>query len=821
MKFIIFLCILCHSYVLGGSAAFQSWLNRIVHYETQETINNQEYFDIECLHQDYGKLEINRSCHTLTPLKIGSESFERGLGSHSNGQLRVTLHQPAKRFIAEVGIDNNANTQGCRGSVRFYIKDMEGNILGQTGICKGGQQAVHLEADIFGLKQFDIVIDDAGDGIRHDQTDIADAKIELEDGTMLYLDKTSWLDENKLPFTFVYGGEKSQDLLIRWDHRIEIEKRGDLTEYNHIWLEPGKGLKVVWVAKVFNDFQAFESKLFFENIGQENCRILENVNVLDQKLASSLKVYYSSGGRSGVPANGFVPQVWDGQDKMSIGGVEGLSSGKYLPFWLASKSEEGLFYGIGWTGQWNADFVPYQGGVAISAGMQHLCLELMPGEKISQPTVLMGSYSGDYFAGYNAVRSILYKEYTPTLGGERFFPPVSWNHWFTFTNNINKQNLSEQIKVVKDLGIEYFCVDAGWFMTDFWHVGDWRVNPHKFPDGLEPIAKVIKNNGMKMGLWFEPERVTEKAYDAFEHKEWLLPAADGQPYMYHGDTPINVWLLDLTIPAAQDWVVDMIGDYVTRLDLKWIRYDFNYKFIKTWLADSKDNSYRVGMKEIRYVEGLYNVLDKLIENHPDLVIEWCAGGGRRIDLETIRRSHTFWKSDLTGIADQTRPHLTGGNLFLPANYLNSNLRVLDSEYDYLGQFGGALGFNHDFRLDNVSQLKEAAKMIEKYKEIRPLLLENYYPLFKYSSDLNNWDGWQFHDSKENRGCLIAFRPQESPYVTAKVKFRRLEGNSVYRLKSTIGEVISEQTTGEELMNNFEIELKNPRSAILIEYHAVK
>jgi alpha-galactosidase len=646
------------------------------------------------------------------------------------------------------------------------------------------------------------------------------AKIKLENSGMFYLDEINWLNDEELPFTFTYDGQSSKELLEHWEHEVKKTENSNAIKYVHTWRDAKSGLQTIWNVDIFKDFQALDGKLSFENTGKKDSKVIEAVNVLCHNLAGDYEAHYSTGGSSGLPSDAFVPKTWKGKEKLSIGAANGLPSTAYLPFWLMSKPEQGFFYCIGWQGQWKADFESQENGIRISAGMENLYLSLKPGEKISQPTVLMGSYSGDYLAGHNAVRRILSEKYIPKLNGKKPLPPVSWNHWFTFSNNINDKNISEQITAVRDLGLEYFCVDAGWFMTDFWQVGDWRVNPAKFPNGLEPIAKVIKDNDMKMGLWFEPERVTEKAYDAFEHKEWLLP--NPAPNLYRDDfgTPIKVWLLDLTIPEAQQWAVDMIGDYVKRLELKWIRYDFNYWPKETWLVESKKKSERLGMKEIRYVEGLYSVLDRLLKNHPDMVIEWCAGGGRRIDFEMIRRSHTFWKSDLTGVADQTRPHLTGGNLFIPANYLNSNLQMLDSEYDYLGQFGGALGFNHDFRADDSGQLCKTIEMIKKFKEIRPLLLEDYYPLFKYSSDLNNWDGWQFHDPRNNKGCLIVFRPGESPYVKTKIKLRGLNANETYHLKSTIGATLSEKIIGRELMSNFEIELKQPRSAVLIEYNSV-
>ncbi len=798
----------------GSEADFNQWLNYIADFGNEDT-QQQTYFTLECAKQDYGTLQINRSCHTLTALCIGQTTYDRGLGSHANGHIKILLNKQAQKFTALVGVDNNSNTKGYLGTVRFFVKDDRGNVLAQTGICKAGDEAVELAADISGLVGFNIIIDDADDGIRYDQADIAMAKIEFNDGETAFLDGSNWLNNKEIPFCFKYDGRSSDELLKTCKHEVNKTNRTDGKRYVHVW-KHDSGLRVKWGLDICKNRKTLEANLVFENTGKAQSGIIENVQVLRLDLAGSYKVHYATGGSSGVPSKAFLPSLWDGKGKLTLSAQHGISSGKVLPLWIISKNNEGLFCGLGWTGQWQADFEARQDGIQISAGMEQMNLGLKPGEKITQPSVLIGYYSGDNFAGHNALRNIIYEKYTPNIGNDRPLPPVSWNHWFTFTNNINEQNLIDQVMASKNLGIEYFCVDAGWFMTPFWQVGDWRVNPEKFPNGLEPVAQAIKDNGMKMGLWFEPERVTDKNYEAFEHKEWLIPAVDGQPYSYHGN-PINVWILDLSIPDAQQWVIDLIGDYARRLELKWIRFDFNFKLINTWIAASKNMPDRRGLKEIRYVEGLYNILDKLLENHPDMIIEWCAGGGRRIDLETIRRSHTFWKSDLTGRADHTKPHLTGGNLFLPGNYLNSNLNVLESEYDYLGQFAGALGFNHDFRKEGLRQIDLTVEMIKKYKQIRHLLLKDYYPLFDYTTDLTKWDGWQFNDSRAGKGILIVLRPEESPYVKSIIKLRGLDPDKSYQLNSTIGPEFSETLLGKNLSDGMELELQRPRSAMLVEY----
>ena len=135
--------------------------------------------------------------------------------------------------------------------------------------------------------------------------------------------------------------------------------------------------------------------------------------------------------------------------------------------------------------------------------------------------------------------------------------------------------------------------------------------------------------------------------------------------------------------------------------MRWIRWDFNTSPLDVW--NSMDAPDQKGLAQIRHIMGLYSVLDRLMASCPDLLIEGCASGGRRIDLETVKRSHTFWKSDDTGDIPSMRFHETGGNTFLPGVLLNTNvLPVSGSElpFDIASIFGGPLGFPMQLAADD-------------------------------------------------------------------------------------------------------------------------
>lgn len=633
-----------------------------------------------------------------------------------------------------------------------------------------------------------------------------------------------------LPFSFEYGEHSSDDLLPSWKRSTTTEPAGIDVKQTVTWEDPETGLRVEWAVHQYGDRDAAELSLYFENRGTQPSALLRKIRPYRVSYTSPMEVIYCTGGVGGwwlppvtqpIPPN-FQPtttRISPETAPLRIEAMDGWSSNHHLPFWLVMTPEgEGFYYGLGWTGQWVADFVSApMGGVIAEAGMEHLNLRLHPGERISQPTLLVGHFSGGRWKGHNALRRTLSERYVPLLDGKKVLPPVSWNHYFGVGgNDIDEKKMVKAAGDMNGIGFEYFCQDAGWYNVDFWQSGDWRPNPSKFPNGLEPVARAVNLNGMKMGLWFDPERVTDAAYEAFPRKDLLVPARrGGEPALENG---IHVWLVDLSRPEACDWVFETIGGYVKKLPLGWIRWDFNYPPLEMWIHSHDSEPERLGIKEIRYIEGLYSVLDRLNHEFPGLLVEWCAGGGRRIDLETLRRTHTQWKSDITGDGEITRPQLTGGNLFLPGNTMNSNLIRLESEYDYLSQFGGPLGFSLDCGALKPEKREQVREMISLYKELRPFLCEDYYPLFgDYPSDPQLWDGWQFHSPKDESGFFLVFHPSQSSTQAAQIHLVGLSPDQKYRLKSSHPGEFPETSMGRDLLSGFSVKLDQPRTAVLVRY----
>jgi len=445
----------------------------------------------------------------------------------------------------------------------------------------------------------------------------------------------------------------------------------------------------------------------------------------------------------------------------------GRSSDLHLPLLMSLASQgsnsDGLFCGMEWSGGW---YMEHQGLVKpketeyslahesdqsqLTIGIKVNGIRLQPGEILNLPAVHIGFFSGGPRAGTLGLRKYLHKHVSAKYHEKPMIPIVSYDHWFGIDNELNETLMREQAKRATELGVETFVVDASWFAGDFpYGAGNWeQVDEQKFPFGLEPLANYVRELGMGFGLWFEPERACQGTIVVERNPEWFIVKQEDK----------NGLLMNLALKEAQDYLIEMIGGWIQRLNLVWIRWDFNILPQGFW--EKEDPTLKF---QFHYMEGLYRVLDTLIEKYPDLMIEGCAGGGRRIDLGTIRRSHTFWFSDHSKDPWICRYMQARANCFLPGHLLNSSVAVGrrqgDAQFNdvaVLSRMMGKLAFDGDI----ASWSPELTIMMEKwaghFKRIRHLLVQDFYQLTSIPTTSEDGDAVQFTSYPGDEAVLFIF-----------------------------------------------------------------
>jgi alpha-galactosidase len=635
-------------------------------------------------------------------------------------------------------------------------------------------------------------------------------------------------------FSFVYGGRPSAEFLGGWKlERSSSNPDEKRTERVLTYTDPGSGLVVRCQATEFNDFPAVEWVLYFKNAGDADTAIVEDILPLDEGFAlpkaDHAQLHYAYGSECRI--DDFAPRVaalgptadqpqagWVGESNpFRIESIGGRSSCGALPFFNLDMGTCGVICAIGWTGDWAASFFRTDTEARVRAGMKRTHLKLLPGEEIRTPRILLLFWQGERMRGHNLLRQFVLAHHTPQVGGHPAQAPISNATW---GGNFVKKHIDHgRWWVENKLPMEYLWVDAGWFGNDEakegatvfnsqWgrFVGDWQPNPGYFPEGLKPLGQALKDMGLKFLLWLEPERVFKGTVWQREHPEYLLgPVGDN-------------YLLDLGNWAARRMLTEHLAGLIVEGNIGCYRQDFNMDPRPFW--DAADAPDRVGMSEIRHITGLYTMWDELLKRFPNLLIDNCSSGGRRIDLETISRSIPLWRSDVqcwpgfgvTALQCQTQ----GLGLWAPLS-----VGCCDREDKYV--FRSALGpgmvlIMYDFEQDTQKHFSVdwLRKMLAELESVRKYFLGDFYPLLSFSLSSDTWAAWQYDRPDLGEGMILALRRPESPFFALKPALHALDANAVYELRDLdTGGVV--RRTGKDLASTG-IELRideRPGSRLLV------
>ena len=628
------------------------------------------------------------------------------------------------------------------------------------------------------------------------------------------------------PFSFVYDGVNSQQFIRKWQHSLQKQESAEgVVEYVATYQDRATGLKIECHIKGFQEFGAVEWKMNFTNTGSQNTPQITQVKTVDYSALSQkegeFNVLHSLG--SNHDRADFQPRMTtlSSEAPLSMSPVNGRSSDtSAFPFFnVITPDNKGIVVAIGWTGTWYADLTTLTvKSVNLAAGMKHMDLHLYPGEAIRTPLVAMLFWQGDdYMAGNNTFRRFILahhtrkptKElgsYSPINGGLDWGDPAPCNEYGCLTEEF----AVGLIKRYKMFGLqpESIWLDAGWYEGaggpngSWWNsVGSWYADKERFPRGLKPLSDAAHSIGARFLVWFEPERAFDGSRLTKEHPEWLLKVGAGNN------------LLDLGNKEALEWVCNHIGDFIEENGIDTYRQDFNMAINPYW--EKFDEPGRIGMKEIRHIEGLYAFWDYLIERFPNIMIDNCASGGRRIDLETTSRSIPLWRTDYNyGEVNGYQCHTYALNFFLP---LHGTGTYGTGAYSLRSSMSSATGLNWESTTQRVT-IAEMQNALNEIKSLRPYFLEDFYPLTGLQDHTpdNVWLAYQLNRPSDDTGIVMAFRRKDNQQSEIEVKLRGLLPDATYEVTNAdSGEVIT--ATGADLMQSLKLKLEQPYSSLLLRY----
>ena len=632
------------------------------------------------------------------------------------------------------------------------------------------------------------------------------------------------------PFSFMYGDVHSADFIKKWKfskRAVECDKPNTL-KYEVIYTEPSGALEVRCDITAYTDFEAVEWVLHFTNKGSENSKNLKKVSASDVNFVAKADdefTLYTARGSNGS-RHDFSPVVVEpvADSLYTFSPLHGRSSDtSAFPFFnIATAGGRGVMLSVGWTGTWFADFTLAGGKLQSCSGMKNFDLFLYPGESVRTPLVSLMFWQGvDRLDGQNRFRRFILAHHTHKINGKNIVPPMCGGFEWGDPAPCNEYTcLTEEMAVAmvkrhKQFGLvpEVFWLDAGWYEGAGgpnyegrnWYntVGSWRVDRERFPNGLKPISKAAHDIGAKLMVWFEPERVYKGSYLYDTYPQWLIKSSSS-----------NNAIFDLGNKEACDFLCKYIGDFIEENGIDYYRQDFNCAVDGFWaLKDKKDG--RKGMSEIRHIEGLYRYWDYLLARFPEMVIDNCASGGRRLDLETTSRSIPLWRTDYNyGEPNGYQNHTHSLNMFLP---LTATGTYTTDPYHWRSSISSAVGHNWALTAKGAFHIKDAQSIIAKFKVLRNYFLEDFYPLCG-DGDLTGDEhciAYQLNKPDDATGCVFAFRRGSNAPDKMVVKLRGLSVEKNYKLTDDdTNEVIVK--SGKELMEGFEVTFdKAPGSRLLM------
>ena len=650
-----------------------------------------------------------------------------------------------------------------------------------------------------------------------------------------------------LPFSFSYGGKPFRDLAPTWTFNA---KEVSAHETVSTWRDPDTGLVVTLRATTFADFPAVEWVVTLSNQGDRPTPVISHLKGLDSQVLGAAKhgytLHHHLGSRTQI--DDFAPQhtVLEPDAALKISTEGGRPAMTRLPFFNVAWKSGGAIVAVGWPGQWEAVFSRKESGtrLGIAAGQQSLDTSLRPQETIRTPRMALLVYDGDFIDGQNLWRRWAIAHLLPRVGGRPVGPilAATTSHQTREMELATTQNQQDFIEgwIAHDIKPDFWWMDAGWYDGNgSWvSTGTWSVDKKRFPGGLGEISDHAHEHGIGSLLWFEPERVCPDT-ELFRSKpEWLLAPVNLPPdLLYQKD---RGWrLLDLRIPEAREWITERVSDLLASEKIDCYRQDFNMDPLYYWRSTDKPG--RTGITENLHVQGYLRLWDDLKQRHPDLLIDSCASGGRRNDLEAISRSIPLLRSDYvfepTGLQGQTYglaswyPYTGTGVadvVSLRASKIAASGHYLPppgaadriwTDYLFRSAMASALVSGIDSRNEDVD-FDRLRVLIGQWRRVAVNYTGDYYPLTKYSTSADCWMAFQFDRPEAGAGMVQAFRRPESPYTAVVLPLRGLDRDARYVVRDIDREETRTLEGSALLETGLPVEITTKPGAVVITYEKV-
>ena len=592
-------------------------------------------------------------------------------------------------------------------------------------------------------------------------------------------------------YDFTVGGLSFRRHLKDWEIDIGAESADGAVERNGkttvITLRHKKSALCARVeATIFEENAACQWTVYLRNEGDSLSPVVRRFFAADCTLDTGKATLYLSRGSDSKADDFELLETAVSPTAMRFDATAGRNT-VCLPYFNLCGSKGGIVAAVGWTGQWLTTLRQTLQGVKFRAGQEYFRAALEPQEEVRSPLVSLTFCDGDNaLKGFCSFRKMqldcLYPETMRPMRG------------YMLANEFNTLTCDELIETVQSVdpailsATDYFWMDAGWYtyQKDWYDgVGNWTPDESRFPEALRPLSDAIAQSGSKFLLWYEPERVREGtilAEEGKQHDGWIIQNGDNL-----------MW--NLADDGACAFLTDYIAASLKENGVGVYRQDFNFDPLRYWKqADRAFYGGRTGICENHYVTNLYRYLDTLCERVDGLLIDNCASGGRRIDLEMCRRSLPLWRSDYNCVpADGVRKaddlEATQAMTFALSCWLPYSGAVQHTESLYAVRSGV---------MTHPMVMQPDPATFALYDRARSDMTKRYFPLTTGGTDDSKVLAMQFGDGES--GTALVYCRAKAPQ-SCQIRLNGLVPDATYTLTNPDDPAFTTEATGRALMEN--------------------
>ncbi len=448
------------------------------------------------------------------------------------------------------------------------------------------------------------------------------------------------------------------------------------------------------------------------------------------------------------------------------------------------------FGALGWSGSWKitVEQTSFQ-DVRVSGGFNSFDFGywLHPGQSLQTPYFYAG-YTREGIGGASRLMHRLEIDSILPHAPHPALRPVLYNSWEATEFNVDEAGQIALAEKAASIGVERFVMDDGWFgerNNDHAGLGDWFVNPQKFPHGLKPLIDKVHSLGMSFGLWVEPEMVNPDSQLYRAHPDWVLnfsgrPRSEGR----------NQLVLNLARPDVHAWVLSTLEHLLDENQIDFLKWDYNRNWSEPgWPQVPPQQQKNV---YVDFIRNYYDILAQLRAKYPKLEIESCSGGGSRVDLGVMHLTDEVWPSDNTDAFDRLRIQNGFTYAYTPGVMMAwvtdsptwVNNRNLSLEYRFLSSMQGSLGVGANLNHWSPEDFATAKKMISQYKAIRETVQRGL--LYRLIEPLGGSEqsATEYVSRDGAQTVVFAFlHSSGESYPYPRLYLRGLEADAVYRVEA--------------------------------------